>query len=161
MFVAGRVSSTQSSGQLSYTCCVISAAEAFGENRNSFVFPDTSINRKLILSAGICLEPIICVAVVCRIGLYRCIGQVNLYLHIPLKEAGSAFFIIDPVVSTKTLTLAWSNWSQSTSKPRTETSLLHSTVRLEKSIVLGLKEANYGPRVVYQLTIMSLLSMSI
>lgn len=35
-------------GQLSYTCLAMSAAESFGENRNSFVFPLTKMSLKLI-----------------------------------------------------------------------------------------------------------------
>lgn len=35
-------------GQLSYTCFAISAAESFGENKNSFVFPLTKMRRKFI-----------------------------------------------------------------------------------------------------------------
>jgi hypothetical protein len=36
------------SGQLSNTVCAMSPAESLGLNRNSFVFPLTRINRRLI-----------------------------------------------------------------------------------------------------------------
>ena len=36
------------SGQCSCTYWVMSAADSFGEKRNSFVFPETKINRRLI-----------------------------------------------------------------------------------------------------------------
>lgn len=52
MFGLLTCSSSQSIGQLSYTCLAISAAESLGENRNSFVFPLTKIRRKLIMSGG-------------------------------------------------------------------------------------------------------------
>lgn len=50
------ISRSQSSGQLSNTVCAISPAESEGLNRNSFVLPLTSINRRFILSAGIVLD---------------------------------------------------------------------------------------------------------
>ncbi len=40
--------SSRTIGQLSYTCLAMSAAESFGENRNSFVFPLTKMSLKLI-----------------------------------------------------------------------------------------------------------------
>lgn len=40
-------------GQLSYTCLAMSAAESFGENRNSFVFPLTRMSLKLICNTNI------------------------------------------------------------------------------------------------------------
>lgn len=52
-------SSAHSSGQLSNTCCAISAAESLVLKRYSFVLPLTSINLRLILSVGIFLDPIL------------------------------------------------------------------------------------------------------
>lgn len=52
MFGLLTCSSSQSMGQLSYTCFAMSEAESFGEKRNSFVFPLTKMRRKLIISAG-------------------------------------------------------------------------------------------------------------
>lgn len=59
MFAGGSGSSSQSVGQLQYTSSVISAADSLGVNRNSLDFPLTKISRKLILSPGIPLDPIV------------------------------------------------------------------------------------------------------
>lgn len=56
MFGLLTCSSSQSMGQLSYTCFAMSEAESFGEKRNSFVFPLTKMRRKLIISAGTWLD---------------------------------------------------------------------------------------------------------
>jgi len=46
-------SASHSSGQCSYTCLAISLALSLGLNKNSLVFPLTSISLRLILSGGI------------------------------------------------------------------------------------------------------------
>lgn len=56
MFGLLTCSSSQSIGQLSYTCFAMSEAESLGENRNSFVFPLTKMRRKFIISAGTLLD---------------------------------------------------------------------------------------------------------
>lgn len=56
MFGLLTCSSSQSIGQLSYTCFAMSEAESLGENRNSFVFPLTKMRRRFIISAGTLLD---------------------------------------------------------------------------------------------------------
>lgn len=51
------LSSLHSCGQLSKTNCAMSPALSLGLNRNSFVLPETSIRRRLILSCGMFLDP--------------------------------------------------------------------------------------------------------
>lgn len=69
-------------GQLSYTCLAISAAESFGEYRNSFVLPLTKIKRKLIISAGTELD------ISAAVGGARP-GDIGCH-NVPVKSKGGA-----------------------------------------------------------------------